>query len=86
MSINKNLPIINVAAVIFQFNKSMCLKAMSIKAFRGIPRIVPMEINSGKVKAIPKLMKKLKANEHSAETQWNPRDVLYVKLLHFSEV
>jgi len=56
-----------MAAVIFQFSKSMCLIATSIKAFRGIPRMVPIEIKSGKVKAIPKLIKKLKANEHNAE-------------------
>jgi len=67
VSINKNPPIMSVVAVIFQFSKSMCLIATSIKAFRGIPSIVPMEIKSGKVKAIPKLIKKLKANEHNAE-------------------
>jgi len=67
VSINKNPPIISMAAVIFQFKKSICLIMTSTKAFRGIPRIVPIEMKSGNVKAIPKLIRKLKANEHKAE-------------------
>lgn len=67
VNISKNPPMINVAAVIFQFKKSMCLTTTSTTAFRGIPRIVPIEIKSGNVKAMPKLIRKLKANEDKAE-------------------
>ena len=35
-------------------------KRKSVKALIGIPRTVPREINKGYVKAMPKLIKKLK--------------------------
>jgi len=58
---------INVAAVIFQFRKLMFLIITSTTALRGIPRIVPIDMKRGKVNAIPKLMRKLKAKEVKAE-------------------
>ena len=47
-------------AVNFQLKKKFTsLITRSTIAFRGIPNIVPMEMKSGKVYAIPKLMLKL---------------------------
>ena len=39
VTISKNPPMINTAAVIFQFKRSMCLIITSTTAFKGIPRM-----------------------------------------------
>lgn len=60
VSISKNPAMIKSVAVNFQFQKLTFLAKKSTAALIGIPRRVPMEIKSGKVYAIPKLMLKLK--------------------------
>ena len=48
-SISKNPPITRSIAVIFQLAKSTCLITASSSAFKGIPMMVPREMNNGKV-------------------------------------
>lgn len=60
VSISIKPPTMQSAAVNFQLKKLTRLITRSTIAFRGIPNIVPIEMNSGKVYAIPKLMLKLK--------------------------
>ena len=47
----------------------------SAPALIGIPRTVPNEIKSGKVKAMPKLIKKLKSKPSAAEPHRNPQGI-----------
>ena len=59
VSIIKKPAMMKSVAVNFQLRKLTPLTKKSTKALMGIPRSVPIEINRGKVYAIPKLMLKL---------------------------
>lgn len=59
ININMNPPIIKSVAVNFQLKKLTFLTAKSTIAFIGMPSRVPIDIKSGKVYVIPKLMLKL---------------------------